>query len=163
MSIINISIPKYLRQQIDDLVEQGVVATVSEAARLGLIMFISREKLQRWDDEVYYEHGAGILKKDRVSGVLISRQFQKDLNRLVKEVSELRRVVSLTFKRLVHHFFPDKQTDVFLDKSLKIKPLKLYNYFFADFELGGQSLRILLRRQGEQVIVCKMGYTADYL
>jgi len=182
---LTISLPKYLRQQVDGLIERKVVTTVSEAIRLGLIMFISREKMQRWDDQIFTEYSASILKKDCNSGVLVSRQFQKDLNRLVKETSikketsELRRGVQLTFKRLVQHFFPNKQrdvspnkqtdfspnkqTDVFPDKSLEIKQLGLKDYFFVDFEFRKKKWKILLRRQGKELIACKIGYTTELL
>lgn len=158
-----VSIPKHLRSQIDGLVEQGTVSTISEAVRRGLSLLVRQERLQRWDDEVFVEYDASLLKKDPGSGVLISRQFQIDLNGLAKKTGELRKEARLTFKRLVHYFYPNKQTSVLSDKSLEIKQLELKGYFFADFEFRKNRLRILLRRQGEELIACQIGYTTELL
>ena len=149
MSIINISIPKYLRNQVDELVKQGAFSTISEAVRRGLILLISQEKLKRWDDEIYAEYEAGVLHRNPRSGVLFSRQFQKDLNLLVKKEPELKRKLWAILLKLT-----GQNTN-----SLEIKQLRLKNYSFVDFKFRHKTWRILIRKQGKDLIACRIGLT----
>lgn len=152
----NITIPKYVRQQVNELISSGVVTTLASAVNLGLLLLIRKHKFQRWDDEVFREYEAGMLNKDGKSGVLMSRQFQKDLSDLVGEEKEIRRRVGLTLKRLVNYFDSTKQSNVFPDKSLKIKQLDLKDYYFFDFEFNKKCWRILLRHHKKELIVCRL-------
>lgn len=81
----NITISKYVKDQVNELIESGVVTTLAAAVHLGLLMLIKKHKFQRWDDEIFAEYEAGMLQRNPRSGVLFSQKFQKDLNYLVKQ------------------------------------------------------------------------------
>ena len=140
----NITISKYVRQEVDELIESGVVTTLASAVHLGLLMLIRRHKLERWDDDVFAEYEAGRLHRNPRSGILFSRKFQKDLSLLVKKEPEIKRGVQVALK-----------------KSVK-KKLELKNYYYIDFIFNKNKWRILLRKQGKDLIACRIGLAVEF-
>ncbi|MBT3250165.1 MAG: hypothetical protein HN846_01775 [Candidatus Pacebacteria bacterium] len=140
----NITISKYVRQEVDELIESGVVTTLASAVHLGLLMLIRRHKLERWDDDVFAEYEAGMLHRNPRSGILFSRKFQKDLSLLVKKEPEIKRGVQVALK-----------------KSVK-KKLELKNYYYIDFIFNKNKWRILLRKQGKDLIACRIGLAVEF-
>jgi len=161
---ILVNISNYQRQQIDELVDRGIVSTVSEAVRLGLMMFVKREKLNLWDKQFFTEYEAGILVRNHRTGVLLSAHFQRDLNSLVKEKeSRLRGGVWVILRKIVHHFDSNKFSDTIKDPSLEIKPLELENYYLARFIFCNQPWHILLRYHQQDTIACHISCATDQL
>lgn len=150
---ILVSLSEYERQQVNDLVERNIFTTVNQAMRFGLSLLISREKLRRWDDQLFTEHEGGMLKRHHRTGVLLSTRFQRDLNFLVKEKEpQLKRKLWVVLRKIVQK-----------DPALKIKSLALKNYYLVEFVFKNKSWRILFRRNQPDVIICRIGSTTDQL
>ncbi len=153
----SIALPPFLYQQVKKSLELGTATTFNQLVCSALDDYVERKLVERWDETLYAEFEAGFLRWNPSTRTLSSRKFQRDLNELSREISELRRIIYLVFRHL-----RGKPVGLGCLQYFSKRELEPPHYYLAMFKLrrskSGRLIQILYRQQRQQLIACRLGY-----